>query len=53
MYKFIKKYILILVFTLLLCPFNINALVAKVVSVLGNFPKPSFVSELLLNGVKA
>ena len=29
--------------------FNINALVAKVVSVLGNFPKPSFVSELLLN----
>ena len=27
----------------------INALVAKVVSVLGNFPKPSFVSELLLN----
>lgn len=29
MYKFIKKYILILVFILLLCPFNIKALVTK------------------------
>ena len=29
MYKFIKKYILILVFILLLCPFNINALVTQ------------------------
>lgn len=29
MYKFIKKYILILVFILLLCPFNIKALVTQ------------------------
>lgn len=29
MYKFIKKYILILVFILLFCPFNINALVTQ------------------------
>ena len=29
MYKFIKKYILILVFILLLCPFNINAIVTQ------------------------